>query len=1257
MKLSNNAIKFLMAQYRAIYKNAYFKGIASAVVLTSVMAAGQAQAADFSGSTVLTGNKVVISSTDVEGYTKFEKITVTTAPDKDFSKVDFLVQSGDATSNKFDPAAQGGLTFTGKSLTVSAKGAGVSIAASGADATKVTFTDLVNVSEGTIKINASGSTGAGSLESKVITIGSTAASGSTAPEASVIVSKSGSVGTTVATADICNLSQIKLLSGGTLATQSGAGGAISDVTINAGRLVIDGGKLQVFNKTDSGASATLNLVSGQMKSGEINVGTSGDLTIKFDHAANVTDATIEGTDKKVEKTFDIQGGKLALTGSTTVSGVGTIKIADAVEIAADAATLKLSGSGAATGQTANLKGTSAKISELLGATKTTTKFAVLEITDAATNAFDVKALQFSGDASTKGKIHASGTTIILADNLAVTESGANTTNVNLEARNNLTLGAAGTDLTSGIGYGSLKAKNVSFVGQNDATAFKLANALTLSSTAVNNGQTVADSGTISGDVELTKALTVDGGIYTNSGKIKVNAGSIVANGASVDSKFTAARDTTIEITNGSGSAITASGSKAVVDLSNANVTVTALSSGTSGDVAVTANDGKVIVTGEQFKTVSATIGGKSGSFVIKGKGTLNVTTDLELAQGDLKPSGTKISNVPNSSGIHFDSGSTGTLKVDGVLTITGAQTAVAVGAKDSVIAGTLALQGTGTENKLGAGNFTVLDGITSVGGTTAAPVTVSGSVLTLGSAADDGGELGASITIGDSSSSGAMSVAGGTWTGSDSDITVTSGSLTVGGQVVDPAAAVPVNAAASLSANKLTGTSGDVAVKKNASLTLKELNNAASTITIDEGAAATTNKLTITGGKINISGTMTVKGDAADTTNKGVSLAGSKTVAVTDKGFLEFGTTAVGSMLNADGTDLGTSLNGFAAGSIDLQTGGTVKFGFDSGVTLDSTDLKKLRGVFGVASGSLTAGVLDLGNATITGVTGEGGVVSEDGTVKWTDIKGFADVNSDVVNKDLADVIVTNISEDVRGNFGSLQQAAGSTGEQIGISTSSSLSGADKNNGLFASDSTGKNVVGLNVKNGTLTLNNSGKVGKVTLATGSVLKLNAGQGGSITVQGDVAGAKAELLVNTGTANVTGAANVGFIDSANGSTLNAASLKANSTTDANIINGALNVTETAEFAGAVQLNGSASVGTFTAKSTLDTSKGSSLKVTTGAFTADKTVDAQGTIEVTGSGSVATFKAEAELAADGNKFVDVNFDMDAAILGNTEAAGKV
>ena len=47
MKQTNNAIKFLMAQYRAIFKSAYFKGLTYAVLMTAGMGmmAGQAQAA------------------------------------------------------------------------------------------------------------------------------------------------------------------------------------------------------------------------------------------------------------------------------------------------------------------------------------------------------------------------------------------------------------------------------------------------------------------------------------------------------------------------------------------------------------------------------------------------------------------------------------------------------------------------------------------------------------------------------------------------------------------------------------------------------------------------------------------------------------------------------------------------------------------------------------------------------------------------------------------------------------------------------------------------------------------------------------------------------------------------------------------------------------------------------------------------------------------------------------------------------------
>ena len=48
MTLSNNAIKFLQAQYRAIFKRAYVKGLATAVLLTAGLAAGQAQALELS---------------------------------------------------------------------------------------------------------------------------------------------------------------------------------------------------------------------------------------------------------------------------------------------------------------------------------------------------------------------------------------------------------------------------------------------------------------------------------------------------------------------------------------------------------------------------------------------------------------------------------------------------------------------------------------------------------------------------------------------------------------------------------------------------------------------------------------------------------------------------------------------------------------------------------------------------------------------------------------------------------------------------------------------------------------------------------------------------------------------------------------------------------------------------------------------------------------------------------------------------------
>ena len=68
VKLSNNALNFLLAQYRAIFKRAYAKGIAHAIMLTAALAAGSAQAANITTSTAsfddwTSANDIKISGT------------------------------------------------------------------------------------------------------------------------------------------------------------------------------------------------------------------------------------------------------------------------------------------------------------------------------------------------------------------------------------------------------------------------------------------------------------------------------------------------------------------------------------------------------------------------------------------------------------------------------------------------------------------------------------------------------------------------------------------------------------------------------------------------------------------------------------------------------------------------------------------------------------------------------------------------------------------------------------------------------------------------------------------------------------------------------------------------------------------------------------------------------------------------------------------------------------------------------------------
>ena len=116
MKQTNNAIKFLMAQYRAIFKNAYFKGLTTALVLTAGLAAGQAQAATVTNiadatshnspydSTTPITDKVVIGGTDGTAHTYVNNAV--------------LGKGGVITNERNDPNGKSGTFFLNGTLTI-----------------------------------------------------------------------------------------------------------------------------------------------------------------------------------------------------------------------------------------------------------------------------------------------------------------------------------------------------------------------------------------------------------------------------------------------------------------------------------------------------------------------------------------------------------------------------------------------------------------------------------------------------------------------------------------------------------------------------------------------------------------------------------------------------------------------------------------------------------------------------------------------------------------------------------------------------------------------------------------------------------------------------------------------------------------------------------------------------------------------------------------------------------------------------------
>ena len=287
MKQTNNAIKFLMAQYRAIFKNANIAMFAA--IAAAALAAGQAQAGTDSwdklaGPETISKDHTISGDTVVNSGSGFE-LTVTSGT---------LTLQGAKSSGAFTLGKD-----TKGSIIVDGEKAKLAIGGSGKSGAEVTVTSF-SLSKGTADIG--GSDQKSGLTAGAITIG-------TAPVATP-PAEGGAKAAAAATA------KVTIGKSGSLAA-SGDGSTLT---------IYSNGEL-AFSKDATEASSTVTAKTLNLNGGKISVANSGSATISGSIAADAGTIDIGGADQNTGLKVT---GNVAFTngGALTIAKSGTLTVAD-----------------------------------------------------------------------------------------------------------------------------------------------------------------------------------------------------------------------------------------------------------------------------------------------------------------------------------------------------------------------------------------------------------------------------------------------------------------------------------------------------------------------------------------------------------------------------------------------------------------------------------------------------------------------------------------------------------------------------------------------------------------------------------------------------------------------------------------------------------------------------------------------------------------------------------------------------------------
>ena len=1169
MKISNNALNFLLAQYRAIFKRAYVKGIASAVLLTAGLAAGQAQADAFSGGATSwegASGTVTISDAQNDGVLPANRF---------FDNLVINGAAGSLTIGTTNNAHETAVNVKGQ-LTVNSGGTLTVSGGALAGAHTISFADQSNLEEnmvGDLVVNSGGkfNLSGGWVQMDQVTFNTGA-----------IVNLSGATGQT--------WGNTAMVYGQNVTVAKDAQVTLTDAQLSVtteGVMQING---QVTLNSGSFLRATDNIMSGQLNqeyvSGKIILGDGAKIT-----AAKDSTGGIVGQDIDIQKgatvtvasgsQFTIGGdyttaaqpssaatgaSNVVLNGTITVDDGATFKVGGTNDINGETQTTTLTiENGTLTNndadseidgtivvkETGKLNGTGTlKLTENGGLTMSSKQMAEYVKTgkvDAATNngatitftdAVDLSKLEIFGT----DKISIGANTVLAGDNVTATGAIQGVTGyvASLED-DDVKLG--GNDYQGDLNLAKVIAHNtLDLQGKNDqflvkGTELKLDRpyyqldendefVLDACGNKLENG-----TGRVTGDKLILAAdgtigssgLTAKHGHWVVDNDIVVSGGEITAD-TTQTSTLTAQSDNPayLELTgdlelvdtntaNKQHSFINAKGTDATVDVSGVgNLTL----NNTTRKRIQAYQGGTIVFEGSQVEDIlSANTandnGAKSVLFALN-SGTLAITDSLDLNFDKLKSTDT-------DSGSYIALKGNSTVDVADTLNLTTGEaqkntsTALSIGSTNTIKADTLILE---NRDETQSGSVWVKEADVAVkdGNLIAlSNLTVRNDNLLLGSGSQ------ASIALGDASSYDSDNPATGTVNAAS--ITVESDSYinTYGDWIQN---------------GKMTVNSGDFTV--NGSYQGTELTLGASGAAwfkgVEDGTASSftrvtasaANSLQVNSGTLRIEGEVVPGvGNAANTTNPwGVNLANGA-VQVDAAGTLVFGTIASDNAFTVGSSNTVTMGTGF--GTINLQ-GGTVELNFDKSFTngISSAALVSLKKTWLGGSGDNGAlkGWLDIGATDISDLSSIL-TPSEDGTYYTATQAKYApivDVLASVKNEQVENLLLTEVKDDIKGVYGALQTTANN--QTITIADDTVLSNAGINGGNFATVGATSNLADLNVTGGDLTLDSTkaaGAAGAIDLAANTTLTLqgaNAITVAEITGSGFIS-AHTDTTVNAG----------------------------------------------------------------------------------------------------------------------------------------------